>query len=92
MSKNKLTQHHIIPSSRKVDWFITNTKDNLIMVMNSKHSDFHKFFINQTPQEQLETIYNINSKVISPIAKSIFKLLLNMNKSQFYKEKFLNLK
>jgi hypothetical protein len=47
-------------------------------------------FINKTPQEQFKELYEVNSKVISPIAKSIFRLLLNMDKRDFYKQKMLN--
>lgn len=44
---NEPTRHHIIPSSREG----TDSPENIAIVPNKKHEDYHILFSNRTPEE-----------------------------------------
>jgi len=44
---NASTKHHILPSSRGG----TDNSDNIAIVPNKIHNDYHKYFSNRTPDE-----------------------------------------
>jgi len=83
------TNHHIIPCSRKEEWFHTDKEDNIIRLKRFIHEDFHKLFHNTTPQEQLEILLKINEKVLSPMTKSLIKILVEVEEKKFYKSNLL---
>lgn len=45
--KNKLTKHHIVPTSKGGK----NLEDNLSYVLSKQHEAYHILFINKTPDE-----------------------------------------
>jgi hypothetical protein len=52
-SDNKLTKHHIIPTSKGGE-----NKDNIAMVKQGLHRKYHDLFSNRTPTEILEFLEN----------------------------------
>lgn len=48
--KNKLTRHHIIPTSRGG----RNLEANIGFVPNNQHQDYHKLFGNRNPDEIID--------------------------------------
>ena len=49
-SKNKITKHHIVPTSRKEK----NLEDNLDYVPRKQHQLYHTLFSNRTPDEIID--------------------------------------
>ena len=49
-SKNKITKHHIVPTSRKEK----NLEDNLDYVPRKQHQLYHTLFSNRTPDEVID--------------------------------------
>ena len=48
--KNKITKHHIVPTSRKEK----NLEDNLDYVPRKQHQLYHTLFSNRTPDEIID--------------------------------------
>lgn len=86
--KNIITKHHIIPQS-KIDKTKTslhkNHPDNIVMLRENTHNALHILFENQTPKEQLETLFNINKTVLSRYVQEELIRLFCMDDKDFYK-------
>lgn len=88
--RNKITKHHIIPQSRKIEWYNTDNAMNIKNILSYKHENFHKLFVNQTPKEQLKFIYQINEKVMSYKVSKMIKEIIGIEDEQFYKQELIN--
>ena len=51
---NRKSRHHIIPKSRKH----VKSKDNVVFIDRTKHSDYHRLFSNRTPVEIIDYLVN----------------------------------
>ena len=82
--KTRITQHHLVPKSK--NW--TNNKVNLLPLRSDIHSAFHMIFKDDTPQEQIQTLLNINTTVLTEEVKSdIIHILDNKELDYWYKRK-----
>jgi len=85
MTHNKLTRHHIMPSSR---WWGMH-KDNIKHIKWVQHRALHTLFSNQTPVEQLKTlVLNINTTALTNEFKNDIMYILEYedDKDYYYKE------
>lgn len=85
--KEKLTVHHIIGrcNSRRAN---VEEKTNKMILSEFKHRAFNSVFQQaQSPQEQLEVMYNqFRKKTLSPQVCAEIETLLFMDKEDFYNE------
>lgn len=87
--KNRVTTHHIIPSSKADQGFVTNQQGNTVWLADRVHAGVHMTFSNETPQEQLRTWIGINLKVLSQEVRDKLWEIIQMPKDRFYEAKFL---
>lgn len=84
-----VNKHHIIPSSRKDEWFNTSHPDNIIRIKVQVHNAIHTLFSNETPQEQLMTLAKINRKVYSPKTRKYIEKMFGFGAEDFYQDHLL---
>ena len=66
--KNRLTKHHVIPSSREGD----NSLKNIARIKDKKHKAYHIMFSNMTPDEIIiELVENYWNNQWEWVAKAI---------------------
>ena len=49
MKKEHKSRHHILPTSRYPN--LKDNHDNIVIVADRKHQDYHRLFGNKTPKE-----------------------------------------
>ena len=81
--KYAIDKHHLIPTSR---WG-ANNESNILKIRVNLHRALHILFSNDTPDEQLRKIIDINNKVFKEDFKQELYNLLNCNNYEdIYKE------
>lgn len=85
--KENLTVHHIIGRCNR-KWANVEEKINKMILSEFKHRAFNSIFQQaQSPQEQLDVMYNQYwKKVLSPQVCAEIEQLLLMSREEFYNE------
>lgn len=88
--KENYTVHHIIGKCNS-RWANVNEKTNRMILTEFKHRSFNNIFEQaQSPQEQLDVMYNqFRKKTLSPYVCAEIERLLSISKEEFYKEKLI---
>ena len=91
--KEKLTIHHIIGrcNSRRAN---VEEKTNKMILSEFKHRAFNSIFQQaQSPQEQLDVLYNqFRKRALSPQVCAEIEQLLLMTREEFYNEELIKKK
>lgn len=91
--KENLTVHHIIGRCNRKRANVEE-KTNKMILSEFKHRSFNSIFEqSQSPQEQLDVMYNqFRKKTLSPQVCAEIEALLSMDKGDFYKKDLLKKK
>lgn len=87
--RNFNTDHHVLCKSREREWYIVHETGNVKRLNDKTHQKLHDLFSNKLPHEQIRMMYWINKGVLRKYTREIIEVLIEMERDEFYKHKFL---
>lgn len=80
MAGNQLTRHHIVPRSKGWSW----EKENIKRLKTKTHEALHILFSNDTPQEQIQRLIQLNYTALTREFVSDINRILQINDDEYY--------
>lgn len=80
MAGNTLSRHHIVPRSKWGTW----EKDNIKRLKVKTHEALHILFSNDTPQEQIQRLIQLNYTALTREFVSDITRILEINDDEYF--------